>query len=169
MNLTPPPPDDELTVQVTQLEPKDKSDRRTAWKKFVDWLRTNVGLKPVDLAERWTKAKVRDKETDVDVKLLAARAQYELAAAEAYKIRSQADGELEVQSALAHYLRSQSIADGKKAILVQTLLEAHSRSPEECASDVHTLIQQIRLFGGSVEIDTGEDPPPKSPTPDESG
>ena len=148
-----PEKENELVVQNTNLQPVEPSDDRSAWQAFVDALRTTIGLKPIYLAERWSTAKVRQEEADADAKLLEARAKFEIAAAEAQRIRLEAEGNYEKDMAIAQYIRTQSSGESDAGSLVQRMIDASSKSTDECANDVIAIIEEIRLLGGTVEVE----------------
>lgn len=61
------------------------------WTKFVDFLRVNIGMKPLDLSERWVEARVRQEEVIPQVKLIEAQTQYEEKLAKIEKLKAEAD------------------------------------------------------------------------------
>lgn len=144
----------ELVVQRTDLEPTDPKDSRKLWQRFIDALRTTIGLKPIYLAERWAIAKVRQEEADADARLLAAKAHYELAMAEARRIELEAQAKYTKDMAEADRIRIlNELAQNASNQLVADILNAHSQSPEETLEYLSRVIQQISLHGGTVEID----------------
>ena len=151
MNLI-PYEESEAVVQQTTFEPSDASDTRSAWRKFVDGVRQSFGLKPLHLTERWATAKVRQQEAEVDTKLFTARAQYELAAAQARKIELQAEGEHAKNMALARYIDS-LVRDAADPAVVADLIASKNQSLDEALANVEAVAEQIRLLGGSVEIE----------------
>lgn len=160
MNLI-PHEESERIVQRTTLEPSDKDDTRSSWKKFVDAIRQSIGLKPLHLTERWANAKVRQEEADADAKLFAARAQYELAAAQARKIELQAEGEHAKDMAIAKYINSLVPDDADPAVVAE-LIQSKDRAVDDALANVEAVADQIRLLGGSVEIKV--DNPPQDET-----
>lgn len=158
-----PPKENELVVQNTELEPVDSKDERSIWYRLLDTLRTTIGLKPLYLAERWTTARIRNEEVNADTTLLAARAQFELAAAEAHRIQLEAEGRFQKDTAIAEYIRRTNSNDDDVSALVQGLLEAASRSPDDCATDLLSVIERIQLLGGTVEIEHHKSEDKQSP------
>lgn len=151
MNLI-PYEESEAVVQQTTFEPSDENDTRSAWRKFVDVVRQSIGLKPLHLTERWATAKVRQEEAEADAKLFSARAQYELAAAQARKIELQAEGEHAKNMAIARYIDS-LVRDDADPAVVADLIASKNQSIDEALANVEAVAQQIRLLGGSVEIE----------------
>ena len=149
-----PPDKGELVVHKTELEPIDPGDSRSAWLKFVDGLRHTIGLKPLYLAERWTEAKVRQEEADADTRLLAAKAEYELAMAQARSLELAAQGKLARDVAEAGLLRAQANAiDMASNNVVAELMQSASADPSEALENLKSVIEQIKMLGGNVGID----------------
>ena len=149
---------EELVVQRTDLQPADVRDSRTRWDKFIDVLRTTVGMKPLYLAERWALAKVRQEEADADARLLAARATYEQAMAEARRIELEAESHFEKSMAEAEYMRLRSdLIRSATNPLASELLAATTQDTTELLARLEDVMNRIELHGGTVEIDLPSD------------
>jgi hypothetical protein len=139
------------------MNPQDKV---TTWRKFTDGLRRLVGLRSIELANRFAEAKVRqeeanatDKEADAFVKIKIAEAQYIEAMARAQQIRAEAD-KLQIENRMTeHKLRFEEAMQNPQ---VQKLILAKDRSPEELQEELGNIMTQIRVAGGNVEFDLPE-------------
>lgn len=148
----------------TDMGPISPADTRTSWQKFVDFIRQNVGLKPLDLAKRFGEAEARKREAlaesqevDNDVKLLKAKQEYELVQAEIRRRQLEAEGQAVKAKAEADEIRARTRSRKALARIQETAaraIEARSKTPEEAMDEVNRLIERIRDAGGDVEIDT---------------
>lgn len=143
----------ELIVQKTQLGPVDPRDSRTVWQIFVDGLRQTIGLKPIYLAERWAAAKVRQEEVDAESRLLAAKANYELAMAQIRRMDRESESKQNVDEAVVDYLRSKTMSPEIMRAAIAQLRNAYSQSPEQALENLLNVIQKIEQHGGTVEFD----------------
>ena len=129
---------------------------------FIDSLRQTVGLKPLYLAERWAVAKVRQEEVNVDATLLAAKAQYELATAEARRIELEAQAKYEKSMAEAERIRIfNELAATASSSLVANILSANTQTPDGALHNLMQVIQQIHMHGGMVEMELPQSELPK--------
>ncbi len=93
-------------VQQTQLGPSDPKDERNWWHKFVNFLRQNIGLKPLYLAERFAEARVRKEEVEAEKTLLEAKSIYEMTVATAKKIELESEGQYAKDMAVAESIKA---------------------------------------------------------------
>ena len=152
MSLVPAEKEPNPVIQRTELESIDKNEPAIRWAKFCRWVRKAVGRKPRELAERFAEAEVKSREIDNEIKLAKAKADYEKALAEARKIEREAEGNLELQRANAEKLK----ADARIKKAVARLIESKERDPAKIAKRLKVIIEQIRLAGGSVEIEVNQ-------------
>lgn len=152
------PDDNELVVQKTNLSPIDPRDSRNRWQRFIDGLRQTIGLKPIHLAERWAEAKVRQEEVDAEVRLLAAKANYELAMAQIHKMEREGESKQDVDGAIADFIRQQSGSPEIVISMVKNLRDASSQSPEEALEHLQDVVKRIEFQGGDVELDLPGEP-----------
>ena len=151
--MTELPDDNELVVQKTNLSPIDPRDSRNGWQKFVDGLRQTIGLKPIHLAERWAEAKVRQEEVDAETRMLAAKANYELAMAQIRKMEREGQSKQDVDGAIADFIRQQSSSPEIVMSILKNLRDASSQPPEEALEHLQDVIKKIEFQGGDVELD----------------
>lgn len=146
--------EEQSIVQRTELAPINKEDPPSKFRKFLDTIRTFVGMKPLYLSERYLESVVQEKEIDNAVKLLEAIGNYEVKHATAEKIRDQN------KTSEPETTPKQPIATDKQ---VDNLLKKHS--PEEAMKMLQDVMDKIQYtYNGRVEL-----VPPKSiEGPDES-
>ncbi len=151
MSLT-PQSENRAVVQRTELQPLDPKDSRSRWQRFVDFLRQNIGLKPLYLAERYAEAKVRQEEAkarqeevDADVRLLQAKVDYERALVEAEKMRRESAGK-----------RAKDVAQAGLTKAVTRLINAGELDCVEAIEELQAIIQRIQSQGGLVEFELPE-------------
>lgn len=91
-----------VSISKTVLEPQKPTDNPSMFVKFVNFVRQNIGLKPLELAERFAEAEARKREAQADsfevdnqVKLLKAKQEYELVQAEIRRMDMEAAGKSE--------------------------------------------------------------------------
>lgn len=147
------PNDNELVVQKANLSPIEQSDSRNGWQKFIDGVRQTIGLKPIHLAERWAEAKVRQEEVDSEARMLAAKANYELAMAQVRKMEREGQSKQDVDGAIADFIRQQSGSPEIVMSILKNLRDASSQSPEEALGHLQDVIKKIEFQGGDVELD----------------
>jgi hypothetical protein len=153
-------PSDELVVQESVLRPINPQDKPSRWKRFLNGLRTTIGLKPLYLAERFATAKVRKEEIDNDIKLVNAKLEFQKTMAEMRRLERESKS------------KSAETKAKTKKIQVETQiqewaleqLKAKNLSPEEAANHLAEIIQKIELIhGGRVEIPLAQDPQDETP------
>jgi len=162
MSRAPSDPPDQVVAQRTEFQPIDRRDPPGRWRRFVDFLRVNIGLKPLDLAERWAEAKVFTQEVEAQARLYQAKAEYERVMAEARRIERESKAKAERDGAEAKRLRAQArqaTADARTREKAARLIAAGNRSPEEAAAKLRAIIEQLELLhGGRVEFQLPEPP-----------
>jgi hypothetical protein len=84
MSLAPYDKPEQTVVQKSDLKPIDPTDKPSWWLRFLNDVRTTIGMKPLSLSERWAEAKVRTQEVkveseeiDKEIKLLKAKQEFE--------------------------------------------------------------------------------------------
>ncbi len=140
-----PTKEGETVIHRTDLEPADPKDSRNRWQKLVSAIRIAMGMKPLYLAERWSVAKIRHEEASADAKMLSAKAEYEIGMAQARAIELEAQGRLAKNLAIATLLESQA-----NPIVLELL---KNKTTTEAISELKSIVEQIRKFGGDVEIE----------------
>jgi hypothetical protein len=135
---------EQAIIQRSELKPKDPKDQPSRWWRFINGLKTTIGLRPLYLTERFAEAKVCSIETDNQVKLLNAKKDYELAMVEAEKKRQEA-------TLLGAQAREKN-AEAHIKELVHTYMETKLLPPEEILEKVNSLLSQFASFGGCAEI-----------------
>jgi hypothetical protein len=159
MSLMPTEEPKPLAIQKTTLAPASPSGSRGGWWKFLDALRAAIGLKPLELAERFAVARVRQQEmmtetqeVENEIKLLRAREEFELIKAEVERRRTQT-------ASVAKIARAKVRMENARAKIVELAakqLEASQSDPEEALQRVQDVIRQIELHGGRVEVEIPE-------------
>jgi hypothetical protein len=147
-----PQDENQLVVQRTDMVPIDTKDSRGRWQRFIDGLRQHIGLKPLNLSERWAEAKVRQEEVGAEARLLAAKADYELKMAQARQIEVETNGLQAKNQASVEKLRAEASASDASARLVNELLDARKNGTDAALENLSLSITQIQLHGGSVEF-----------------
>lgn len=151
---------DEPELHIAQraaLRPDNPRDHPTRWRRFLDFLRTRIGMKPLWLAERWAEARVAAMETDNSAKLLAAKKDYELAMSEIRRAESRG----RIDDADAELLRAKAkstLADAKVKEAVARLIEARNEPPEQSLINLEDVIQRLLTHGAVVEVQPPELP-----------
>ena len=116
-------------------------------------MRQTIGLKPIHLAERWAEAKVRQEEVDAEARMLAAKANYELAMAQIRKMEREGQSKQDVDGAIADFIRQQSGSPEIVMSVLKNLRDASSQSPKEALEHLQDVIKKIEFQGGDVELD----------------
>lgn len=180
MTNLPPPEREEIIVGRTDLVPHDSVDKPSLWRRFIDGIRTVIGLKPLYLAEEWARAKVLEVETsaekntlDSQAKLLEAKAAYELAIAEARARTLGAEGQHAKDMAEAQLLETKSrlLASPEVQELSEQLIQGEDMEVADALDKLELLMQRILMNGGVVELaipDLEEIEPPAPAPFDES-
>ena len=160
MSLAPSDPPGEIVAQRTEFKPLDRRDPPSRWRRFVDFLRVNIGLKPLHLAERWAEAKVFNEEVEAQAKLYQAKAEYEKVLAEAHRIERESKAKAEKDEAEAKRLRAQArqeAADARIREKAARLMEASNLSPQEAIERLLAIREQLELLhGGRAEFQLPE-------------
>ncbi|QDT42353.1 hypothetical protein Pan241w_24360 [Gimesia alba] len=134
--------EEQLVIQRTDLAPIEKNDPPSRYQRFLNQVRLFLGMKPLDLARRFTEARVRKEEIENEVKLIQAKADYELKMAEAVKLRAEAN---QIKSEIK---LPESDSDDPQ---LATMLQNHT--PEEAMKKLQDIIDQIQIqHGGQVDL-----------------
>jgi hypothetical protein len=171
-------------VTQTVLKPSRPADPPGAFWRFVNFLRANIGLRSLELADRYAEAKVTDKEYDVQIRVLNARLEYEKAMAQVRELDRKGKADAEEKRAVA--AERQAAAEGKRADAritkararaeaakarqeeararmaehIERLVKARELGPEEAMEWLGEVISRIEFqHDGRVEIQ----PPNPSP------
>ena len=138
-------------IQASEMQPEKATEDPGLWRRFINTLRQTVGLKSLELAEEFARAKILQEQTaafdqraDAEARLLEAKNAFEVGKAKAAEKRAAA----RKTNAEAKRIESQTKINEE---LVQRLL--HEPSTEEAVEDLRSIIQQIEKLGGSVEFD----------------
>ena len=159
-------------VQRTLLGPSNPADKPSRYRRFLNFLRRRVGLRSVELADRFAEATVADKEVDVEIRLIQAKAEYEKTMAEVHKIDAEAEerrAAAKLTRADADCRRADARAKAAKARQEQAkaritehldrLVRAKQRGPEAALEWVDEVISKIELqHEGRVEIQPATPP-----------
>jgi hypothetical protein len=121
-------------TRTTIAKPTGSDDNTSSWQRFIEALRTTIGLKPIYLAERWVEAKVHAAEDEA--RLLAAQAEYAKAVAEAERLEAQHKTIAAKDELVRRLLENESTADAMQQLLIT--------------------LRKIEQHGGSVEVILGD-------------
>ncbi len=151
------------SVSRTEFRPKDITDNRNLWLRFVDVLRQTIGVKSLELAQRYAEAKVSAQEVDVEaskienqVKLLKAKRETEMVLADIRRKDLEAKGEFEKAKAIAQSLRN-GIKSEKARRRIEAAadqaIERRNESLEEKIARLEEAMARIMAAGGQVEFE----------------
>lgn len=155
-NVTP------VSISKTELAPINPKDPPGLLKRLWDFVRVNIGLKSLDMAERFGEAEIRNREADAaskevdnQVKLLKAKQEYEQVQAEIRRLDERAKADAAKTKAETEALRAKTKAT-KNLTKVQELaireIERRNQTPEEAMDRLKAIVDKIRDAGGDVEI-----------------
>lgn len=147
MTFTSPDDNSELVAQRTELSPTDKNENPGIWLSFTNFIRQNIGLKPLWLSERWAEARVRSLEIDNEVRLLNAKLQYGATMAEVRHKHAETDA-----------LQHTSTSNDQLHDLIALQIQQEQMSPDELRERLQKIISKIEMHGGCVEFGLPEDP-----------
>lgn len=171
MSLVPFDQPEEAVVQKTEVVPANPKDTPAWWVKTLNCLRTAIGLKPLYLAERFAIAKVRlveveseSRHADNHIKLLNAKLEAEKVMSAVRIAEAEANTKKERETAITRHIAAQTKDLQERARLAAKArkhLEDISKTPKELTEHLQSLIKQIEMAGGSVELDIPDLPTPK--------
>lgn len=141
--------DHEVVAERTEMRPIDDRDPASLWRRFLDFMRQSIGLKPLDLSERWIEAKVRSAEIDNETRLLNAKLEYERTMAEVRRINAETDA---MQKSI-HIME----LDGAVGEMVRKYFHSSCISPDEAFQELQEVIARIQSHGGSVNIEVPDE------------
>lgn len=143
-------------VQRADLVPRDPKDNSSWWRRACDFLRTCIGMRSFDRADRWSEAKVRMEEEKVrgltienDIKLTRARIEFEQI--------EQRFREGKIEAIKAETAAQDELTQAKIRALFVDQLKAGTLTPEEAWEIIQDLKSRIHLAGGQVDIDPPEE------------
>ncbi len=157
-NLIPHPDDPRSAVAVskTELKPVKATDEPGLWRKFANFVRQNIGLKPLHLAERFAEAEIDSREAENHIKLLKAKGEYELVQAEIRRRDLEAEGQHEKVTAEAEQIRAKARSAKARARIAEAAaraIERRGQTPEQAMKRLREIVDKIRNLGGDVEIE----------------
>lgn len=161
-----PPP--AIAISQTDFKPKDSADNPSLFRRFVDFIRQNIGLKPLHLAERFAEAELRKREADAEkqevenqVTILKAKQEFELIQAEIRRKQLESESTADREKAMTEAVRADTRSKKASARIQEVAareIERLGQTPEEAVKRLHRLVNRLRSQGGDIEISPLDEP-----------
>jgi hypothetical protein len=146
-------------VRRVDLTPRDASD---SWRRFLDHLRAIVGAMSLHACERLADAKIREveagvnaAEVEIEIKLLKAKQEHEVAMARIEESRLLAEVKADKEKAHTDHVRARTQALEALTRLAEKALDARKLSRDEARIWLEAAVQRIEV-GPGASVGTGD-------------